>query len=363
MVDDSSFMRGALVRMISKNPRFTVVDTAADGREGVEKAKLLKPDVMTMDVEMPVMNGLEALAEIMKTTKTPVIMVSTLTEAGAQTTIKALELGAVDFVPKAFGDKERNIFRGADELYEKLFAAAGVDAGGAAPHAPMPGLQMPAPPTLPGALPSAPLRPAMPVPAPLSSGLRVPHARVVVIGSSTGGPKALQVLIEKLPANFPLPVVVAQHMPPQFTLALANRLNETCAIKVVEMKNNDVLQPGTVYISPGGLHARVASTGCKIAEDKGESLYKPSVDVLAESVGQVYGRNVIAVMLTGMGSDGMREYAKLKEMGAHVIAQNQESCVVYGMPKAVVEAGAASEVLALEQIGERVCNLLGVKAV
>ncbi|PZP39526.1 MAG: chemotaxis response regulator protein-glutamate methylesterase [Pseudomonas fluorescens] len=350
VVDDSTFMRGALVRMISKDPRFTVIDTAANGKEGWEKAMLLKPDVMTMDVEMPVMNGLEALAEIMKTVKTPVIMISTLTEAGADTTIKALELGAVDFVPKAFGDKERNIFRGAEELYEKLLAAAGVDAGGAAPVVQPLSYST-----------GLPVRPAAPVapPAPLMAGLRV-NARLVMIGSSTGGPKALQTLIEQLPANLPVPVVIAQHMPPQFTLALAKRLNEICRIKVVELANNMLLEAGTVYISPGGLHARVSLTSGKVMEDKGESLYKPSVDVLAESVGQTYGKNVIAVMLTGMGSDGMKEYIKLKELGAHVIAQDKDSCVVYGMPKAVVEAGAASEVLPLEQIGRRVASLLGV---
>ena len=353
VVDDSTFMRGALVRMISKNPRFTVIDTASNGKEGVEKAQALKPDVMTMDVEMPVMNGLEALAEVMKTVKTPVIMISTLTEAGAQTTIRALELGAVDFVPKAFGDKENNIFRGADELYEKLFAAAGVDGGGAAPHAPQPNT-----PALgvPGFTPVN-VSPA-PLPAPMPLALRVP-ARVVVVGSSTGGPKALQVLLDKLPVNFPVPVVIAQHMPPQFTQALATRLNELCAVNVVELKDKDILQAGTVYISPGGLHARVTATGAAIREDKGESLYKPSVDVLAQSVGEVFGKNVIAVMLTGMGSDGMREFVKLKHQGAHVIAQDQQSCVVYGMPKAVVEAGAASEVLPLDRIGQRLRSLLG----
>ncbi len=353
VVDDSTFMRGALVRMISKNPRFTVIDTASNGKEGVEKAQALKPDVMTMDVEMPIMNGLEALAEVMKTVKTPVIMISTLTEAGAATTIKALELGAVDFVPKAFGDKENNIFRGADELYEKLFAAAGVDGGGASPHTPQP--NMPAL-GVPGFMPR-PATPA-PLPAPLPAVLRV-SAKVVVVGSSTGGPKALQVLLEKLPVNFPVPVVIAQHMPPQFTQALAARLNEICAIKVVEMKDKDVLQPGTVYISPGGLHTRLTATGAAVREDKGESLYKPSVDVLAESAGQVFGKNIIAVMLTGMGSDGMREFVKLKQNGAHVIAQDQQSCVVYGMPKAVVEAGAASEVLPLDGIGMRLRGLMG----
>lgn len=349
VVDDSSFMRGALTRMISKNPRFVVIDTAVDGKEGVEKAQALKPDVMTMDVEMPVMNGLEALAEIMKTVKTPVIMISTLTEAGAETTIKALELGAVDFVPKAFGDQERNIFRGAEELHEKLMAAAGVDLDDVrAPTV--------SPSNFATGLPRPTAQPA-PLPPKAVPGLRV-NARLVVIGSSTGGPKALQTLVEQLPANLPVPVVVAQHMPPQFTLALARRLDETCKIRVKELVDNDPLMPGTVYISPGGLHTRVTSIQCKVAEDKGESLYKPSVDVLAESVAAAYGRNVIAVMLTGMGSDGMKEFVKLKNLGAHVIAQDRESCVVYGMPKAVVEAGGATEVLPLEDIGRRIALLL-----
>lgn len=346
VVDDSTFMRGALVRMISKDPRFVVIDTATNGKEGVEKAQALRPDVITMDVEMPIMNGIEALTEIMKTVKSPVIMISTLTEAGAEITIKALELGAVDFVPKAFGDKEKNIFRGAEELYEKLLAASGVDAGGAGfvPAAPI----------------MAPRSVATSVPLPTApANLRV-NARLVLIGSSTGGPKALQTLVEQLPANLPVPVVIAQHMPPQFTLALAKRLNETCKIKVVEVSDNVPLVAGTVYISPGGLHTRVTTSQCRVTEDKGESLYKPSVDVLGESVLQSFGKNVLAVMLTGMGNDGMREFVKLHAAGAHVIAQDRESCVVYGMPKSVVEAGAASEVLPIEQIGKRIATLLGV---
>jgi two-component system chemotaxis response regulator CheB len=349
VVDDSTFMRGALVRMIAKDPRFTVIDTAANGREGVDKAKALRPDVMTMDVEMPVMNGLEALTEIMATVKTPVIMISTLTEAGAETTMKALDIGAVDFVPKAFGDKDKNIFRGADDLYEKLLAAAGVDAGGG-------GVTVrPVAPSV--AFGTTDVKPSVKV-APPQTGLRV-QAKMVVIGSSTGGPKALQVVIEQLPANLPVPVVIAQHMPPQFTTALAKRLDEICKIKVLEMADNMPLMPGTVYISPGGLHTRVNLSSGKVSGDKGESLYKPSVDVLAESVLQAYGKSVIAVMLTGMGSDGMKEFVKLKAAGAHVIAQNQETCVVYGMPKAVVEAGAATEVLPVEQIGQRIGALLG----
>ncbi len=349
VVDDSTFMRGALVRMISKDPRFEVIDTAVNGKEGWEKAQALRPDVMTMDVEMPVMNGLEALAEIMKTVKTPVIMISTLTEAGAETTIKALELGAVDFVPKAFGDQDRNIFRGAEELYEKLLAAAGAAADMAPPKPLSPQL-------LAAGLPRIVANPA-PLPPKAVPGLRV-NARLVLIGSSTGGPKALQTVIEQLPASLPVPVVIAQHMPPQFTTALAKRLDETCKIRVKEVVDNEPLVAGTVYISPGGLHTRVSPTQCKVSPDKGESLYKPSVDVLAESVGAAFGRNVLAVMLTGMGNDGMKEFVKLKQLGAHVIAQDKDTCVVYGMPKAVVEAGAATEVLPLEEIGRRISSLL-----
>lgn len=361
VVDDSTFMRGALVRMIAKDPRFVVIDTAVNGKEGVEKAQALRPDVMTMDVEMPVMNGIEALEEIMKTVKTPVIMISTLTEAGAETTIKALELGAFDFVPKAFGDKEKNIFRGAEELYEKLLTAAGRPVtmpsavvnpvGGSVPTRPTVTHTIMAPVVKPAAVV---VNPGQNGPLPLRFG-----ARLVLVGSSTGGPKALQVLVEQLPANLPVPVVIAQHMPAQFTLALARRLDETCKIKVKEMVDGEPLMPGTVYISPGGMQARVSTAGIKVSEDQGESLYKPSVNVLGESVAAAFGRSVLAVMLTGMGNDGMTEFVNLKNLGAYIIAQDQASCVVYGMPKAVVEAGAANEVLPLEEIGRRIAALLG----
>lgn len=346
VVDDSSFMRGALVRMIERDPRFKVIDTATNGKEGVEKAIALKPDVMTLDVEMPVMTGLEALKEIMASVRTPVIMLSTLTEAGADTTIKALELGAVDFLPKALNDKDNNIFRGADGLYEKLLAAASVSNGRAARAVPA----FAAAPPVTSAL-------AMPV-APAVGRV---DAKLLLIGSSTGGPKALQSVISKLPARLPVPAVVAQHMPAQFTLALARRLDETCAVNVVEAKAGETLLPGKVYIAPGGLHLRVSVGGVvKVDEDKGESPYKPSVDVLAESVRNTFGKQVLAVMLTGMGNDGTREFVKLKGMGAYVIAQDEKSSVVYGMPRAVLEAGGVSEVLDIEQIGARISSLLGV---
>ena len=337
VVDDSSFMRGALVRMIERDPRCKVIDTAANGREGVEKAKALRPDVITMDVEMPEMNGIDALREIMATVKTPVLMVSTLTEAGAKTTIEALELGAVDFIPKAFGDKERSIFRGGETLHEKLLAAAGVSSVGAAAPAPKP------------------ITPITPARGPKPTRVA---AKAVVIGSSTGGPKALQVVLRALPKNLPVPVLVAQHMPAQFTLALANRLNETCAIEVAEAKAGDMPVPGKAYIAQGGMNMRLMPDGIHIDEDKGESVYHPSVDVLADSVRAVHGNQVLAVMLTGMGNDGTRAYVELKRAGAYVLAQDAATSVVYGMPKAVYEAGAVDEVLSLDEIGARVAGLV-----
>ena len=234
-------------------------------------------------------------------------------------------------------------------------AAAGVQS---TPALPAPSVR-PATHTLPTPSATAALRASPAAALPVSTVTRV-NARLVVIGSSTGGPKALQTVIEQLPANLPVPVVVAQHMPPQFTFALAKRLNETCKINVVELADNMPMQAGTVYIAPGGQHTRVSINTLKVADDKGESLYKPSVDVLAESVASVYGKQTLAVMLTGMGNDGMREFVKLHGLGAHVIAQDKDSCVVYGMPKAVVEAGGANEVLPVEAIGRRIATLLGV---
>jgi two-component system chemotaxis response regulator CheB len=325
IVDDSAFMRNALKRRIEQDARFQVIDTAENGREGVEKAIQLKPDVVTLDVEMPVMNGLEALRAIVTKTTIPVIMVSAITEAGAKITIDALSLGAVDVVAKA---------RGADQIHDKLIAA--VNAG---LHRQLTARR------------SAVVQPA---PPPCQAAPTHGPAKIVVIGSSTGGPQALQEVIGALPRNLPAPVVVAQHMPPQFTLALAKRLNDVCPIQVVEAENGMPLTSGTVYIGPGGRHLRVTATHIKVEDDKGESLYKPSVDVLMESAIDAFGKAALGVMLTGMGHDGMREFVRLYQAGGCTLVQDQASSVVYGMPKAVSDAGAASEVLPLDRIGPRI---------
>lgn len=331
VVDDSAFMRNALSRKIELDNRFKVVGTAVDGRDGFEKTLSLKPDVVTLDVEMPLMNGIEALKAIVSRTKVPVIMVSAVTESGAKTTIEALEIGAVDFIPKTKGSD-------LDFIHEKLLAA--VNANLARSTRLMQPIARHAPPPPPRVVP---LRPQAPI-----------RSKIVVIGSSTGGPQALQDVIGQLPPNLPVPVVVAQHMPPQFTLALAKRLDACCPPRVVEARDGEPLVAGTVYIGPGGMHLRVTQTALKVEPDRGESLYKPSVDVLAESTLASFGKGVLGVMLTGMGNDGMREFTKVHQAGGYTIAQDQATCVVYGMPRAVVEAGAANEVLPLDKIGLRI---------
>jgi two-component system, chemotaxis family, protein-glutamate methylesterase/glutaminase len=331
VVDDSAFMRGILTRKIDADARFKVIATANNGREAISKTVELKPDVITLDVDMPVMNGLEALKQIMKEASTPVIMVSAQTEAGAAITLQALEMGAIDFIPKS---------RGTELLHEKLLAAAMSRDGRIRKQKPRPVVARPAP-----AGRSA-------------AGARI-NAKIVVVGSSTGGPQALQAVISQLPDKLPVPIVIAQHMPPHFTKALAKRLNDTCKPNVVEAADGDQLTKGTIYIAPGGMQFRVTGTEIKISPDKGESLYKPSVDVLAESARAAYGKNVLGVMLTGMGGDGAAEFTKLKKAGAYNISQDQASCVVYGMPRTLVEFGGADEVLPLEQIGARIRAAFG----
>jgi two-component system, chemotaxis family, protein-glutamate methylesterase/glutaminase len=387
VVDDSAFMRSALKRSIEADPRFKVIDTASDGKQAVEKALRLKPDVVTLDVEMPIMNGIDALKAIVARSTIPVIMVSAVTDAGAKITMDALDLGAVDFIPKA---------KGAELIHEKLLAAISANparrgfalrlqermkaqgkplvSGQPKPEE----LAKPSAKAPPGDKQAPLARPAVKAPSVLRpqtttqfqgqpgaaakrevSYIRVP-AKIVVIGSSTGGPQALQEVLSQIPANLPVPVVVAQHMPPQFTMALAKRLDEVCPPKVVEARDGETLVRGTVYIGPGGMHLRVTQSELKVDESKGESLYKPSVDVLAQSALAAFGKNVLCIMLTGMGNDGAAEFIKLHQAGAYTVVQDQNTCVVYGMPRAVADAGAADEILPVERIGMRIRSAFGL---
>ncbi len=331
VVDDSPFMRGVLPPKIESDPRFKVIGTAVNGRDAIEKTLALQPDVVTLDIDMPIMNGIDALKEIVRQSTSSVIMLSARTEQGAAITLEALALGAVDFIPKS---------RGVERIHEKLLAAVEAKTQKSRTTAPRPSaIRSTAPPRS-------------------AAGAKV-NAKICVIGSSTGGPQALQTVLSQLPEMLPVPVVIAQHMPPNFTKALAQRLNDTCKPKVVEAEDGMSLAKGTVYISPGGMQTRVTATDIKITPDQGESLYKPSVDVLAESARGAFGKNVLGVMLTGMGGDGSAEFAKLRKLGGYNISQDQASCVVYGMPRSLVEAGGADEVLPLDQIGARIRSALG----
>lgn len=335
VVDDSGVMRRALTRRIQSDSRFRVIDTASDGREGVQKALRLRPDVVTLDVEMPVMNGLEALRTIVAKSRIPVVMVSSVTKAGADITMEALSIGAVDFIAKSDG---------GEMIHEKLLAAAR-----AKPQ--LLRLSTPQPRRI-------PIVSASGAQAPCKSHAVRPTPKLCVIGSSTGGPQALQQVLSQLPAALKTPIVIAQHMPAQFTNALAKRLDQMCRPRVVEAKDGDLLMPGTVFIAPGGLQTRVVDNRIKVDPDRGESLYKPSVDVLGDSVLEACGGRVLGVMLTGMGSDGARAFAALRKAGAFNIAQSEETCAVYGMPRSLVEMDGADEQLSPQQIGAYIARIL-----
>lgn len=343
IVDDSIFMRNMLERVVKSNPQMQVVGKAENGEQAVELVKSLKPDVVTLDIEMPIMNGLQALEKIMNECSTAVIMVSTLTKESADETIKALSLGAVDFIPKSLESSQDNIFKKSELIQEKIIAAAKSKVNGKVSRFTK---------TEEKIAEEKVIMPKMTGYLKRASYKNTPQ--ILVIGSSTGGPKALDEVISNLSPNFKLPVVVAQHMPEGFTQALADRMNRMYHLNIKEAEDAEVLKPGNVYIAPGGKHLRVSKrlTGlvAEISEDKGESVFKPSVNVLAESVNKALGGDSIAIMLTGMGSDGAKGFKSLKDSGAYIITQDEETCTVYGMPKSVVDLNASDEQLPVNEI-------------
>lgn len=351
IVDDSAFVRRSLSSLLERSKDIQVVGTATNGAEGVAKARELDPDVITMDVEMPKMNGLEALERIMAENPCPVIMVSSLTSEGADVTLKALELGALDYIPKLTSSSLPDLDRLEKELTAKIRTLARRKAimrlvfnRSKAPA----GLLRGASAGLTGNASAATECAAAARPYARVAPGRIPF-EVVSVGVSTGGPPAVQKLLSAFPADFPAPVLIAQHMPPAFTGPFAARLNAQCAIEVKEAAPVERARPGTVYICPGGKHLRLENKGgtlsVVVTEEPREALYKPSASVLMETSGIAVGRKALCVMLTGMGSDGLEGAKVLKEKGGWVIAQNEFSCVVYGMPKAVVDAGLADEVV------------------
>lgn len=421
VVDDSAFMRKLIRTILESDSSIEVVATAVNGQDGVDKALALKPDIITMDVEMPVKNGLEALREIMQKQPTPVIMFSTLTSDGARATMEAMTLGAVDFMAKNPSQMYANNLDGIrEELLSKIKEigqsssmrykfkrTSSTTPNSLDTQTPTPNRrEVPLTSTGTTSKPTseesskeerkftlseriAKRREAIlsgnPLPSPSQSAqaakilaprreiagkptgnqrLKPSNVKIIVLGVSTGGPLALHSVIPKLPKNFPVPLLIVQHMPPFFTKSLSDRLNSVSQVTVKEAADGDVLAPGTVYIAPGGNHMVLDKTGktIRITSTPSDTLHKPSVDVMVDSVREVYGGNMVGIIMTGMGRDGSLALRKVHEAGGFVIAQNEDTCVVYGMPKAVVDDGVADEIHPLENIAEAISSCVGVHA-
>ena len=345
IVDDSAFMRKSLSAMLESDPRIQVTGVARNGEEALHQTSELHPDVITMDVEMPGMNGIEALKRIMAERPTPVIMVSSLTSEGAAETLTALELGAVDYVPKQLDGVATKISEIQTDLIAKVLA----------------------------------VKHAEPRISTLRTGARAIEGRsralsshsvsvtrgqkMVAIGCSTGGPQALMQILPMLPADFPAGVVIVQHMPKCFTKPFAERMNALCQLDVREASEGDEVKAGVVLVAPGGLQLRVKrktaiSIGVSLSSNEEQHVHAPSADVMMQSVAAVYGERGIGVILTGMGHDGLEGIKAMKAAMGRIIAQDEASCVVYGMPKAVVEAGCADKVVPLSHVVGEIMNMV-----
>lgn len=378
VVDDSSFFRRRVSEILELDPMLSVVDTAANGLEAVEKARTGRFDVITMDIEMPVMDGISAVREIMKTTPTPVLMFSSLTHDGAQATLDALDAGAMDFLPKRFEDIARSkeeailllqqrvkaIARRRSVIAPRVTARVAATPSASRPVSSALTSGVTARPRVAGVAPLATTHAAAPAHV-IAERKTVPRRtgksyQLLAIGTSTGGPVALQKVLTALPASFPHPIVLIQHMPGTFTAAFAARLNTLCQITVQEAQDGDTLRPGHAYLAPGGkqmlLEGRPGAARLRVIDGNDKVNYKPCVDITFASAAKIYGAKVLAVVLTGMGADGREGARLLKDQGANIWAQDEETCVVYGMPQAVAKAGLASESLPLPLIGEAIIN-------
>jgi len=331
IVDDSAFVRKALLRAMSKEPSIEIVGVAANGKEAVRKTVALLPDVITLDMKMPVMDGLDALKSIMEIRPVPVLVLSQFTREGAELTLKALELGAMDFVDKSSAGL-MDFQSLAEEILGKIKAISRSKPRKIAPCVSH----------------SVPYKP---------SG----RIDVVAIAASTGGPPALQTLLQKLPPEIDFSILITQHMPKGFTLTLARRLDSICNLRVREAEEGDILEKGTALVAPSGMHmkaeknrdmARVA-----LGYDPQGTVHRPSADVLFRSVAECWGERAIGVVLTGMGSDGAKGLVRIKQNGGTTIAQDEASSVIYGMPRAAAETGSVDLVLPLSEIAGKLLDL------
>jgi two-component system chemotaxis response regulator CheB len=366
IVDDSSFMRTTLSMMLDGASGITVMDTATNGQEGVEKACELEPDVVTMDVEMPKMDGITAVRHIMDRAPCPILMISSLTEEGAETTIEAMQAGAADFLPKGQAGSALQIREVEGELIEKVRALSQSGSRLFDGELGTRGNEGRSSPEGEGSS-STPDRSSLGSDRSEDTGIRTDSSlELVVIGISTGGPLALQNVLPVLPAEFPVPVAIAQHMPPQFTRSLADRLDDRSALEVREAADELSLEPGRAVVAAGGRHLTFEGRGARpvvrTPEQPTDTGHCPSVNVMFESAYEIYGGSVLALVMTGMGKDGLRGARQIKEAGGTVFAQDKDSCVVYGMPRVVVEAGLADAVLPLEELADAVGKAVGAPA-
>jgi two-component system chemotaxis response regulator CheB len=341
VVDDSAFFRKRIMEILKSDADIEVVGGASNGREAVDMTARLKPDVITMDIEMPVMDGISAVREIMARNPTPILMFSTLTHDGARATLDALDAGAMDFMPKKFEDIAANREDAIAQFRSRVRALGRRRTNGGAATRPAPQRE-----TAPAqVVPRAAVRPA---------ALRIADYKLLAIGASTGGPVALQKILTQLPQGFPVPVVITQHMPASFTSTFAERLNQICKVKVKEAEDGEELKPATAYIAPGGkqmlIQRGVGRATLSVRESDPNLTYKPCVDVTFASIASGYRNEVLAIVLTGMGADGCEGARRIKAQGAQVWAQDEASCVVYGMPQAVVNAGLADQIMSINDI-------------
>lgn len=350
VIDDSAFMRKMISEMLESDSRIKVVATARSGRDGIDKIKKYQPDVATLDVEMPVMDGIEALEEIMDSNPLPIIMLSSVTTSGAAMTMRAVQLGAIDFIAKPSGPISLDIDEIKDELIKKVIAAS---------NALLVKKDMVVKETE---------KPEKPERALRERHFHQPHSRsVVAIGTSTGGPKALLHVLKGIPADIPAPIVIVQHMPPGFTKSLADRLDHSTSIHVKEAEHGEILQNAYAYIAPGDYHMEIKQVGTalviNLTHEPKINGHRPSVDVLFESLSNIGSVNKLAVILTGMGNDGSKGIRSMKKADSKtiVIAEDKETSVVYGMPKAAVLTNCVDHVAKLPQISEIISGVLRKK--
>ncbi len=347
VVDDSAFMRKIITDLLEADQRIQVIATARNGKDALEKIEKLQPDVITLDVEMPVMNGLVALQQIMQQCPKPVIMVSSTTKEGAENTVLAMSYGAVDFITKPSGAISLDLHKVQDELIEKVVLAASIKLT---------------------KLISIQNRERenqkKSKQVEILNQKSLSNKRVVAIGTSTGGPKALQHVLTKLPEDINVPILIVQHMPAGFTKSLAARLNSLAKITIKEAEDGEVVKKGVAYIAPGGYHLKVRSVGTTLAlqldQSPPENGHRPSVDTMLTSLATISNHSIVAVIMTGMGSDGSKGIIKLKETSdVVVIAEAEESAVVFGMPRSAIKTKTVDEIVHLDGIAtsiEKYCR-------